>query len=106
MKKKDIAIAAAGGVAAAVAIKMIMRRPTVDWKTASRHVPHSEHSNFVAVDGARVHYQEFGGRNAPTIINSAFHLLPLWKILPSPFAFLLFRFAMVPLLNRTLHGQG
>src|SRR5690606_27352948 len=68
MKKKDIAIAAVGGVAAAVAVKMIMRRPTVEWKTASRDVPHSEPSHFVSVDGARVHYQEFGDRNAPTII--------------------------------------
>jgi pimeloyl-ACP methyl ester carboxylesterase len=68
MKKRDVAIAAAGGIAAAVAVKMIMRNPTVDWETSAPSVPHSDRSNFVSVDGARIHYQEFGDRNAPTII--------------------------------------
>ncbi len=31
-------------------------------------VPHSDRSNFVSVDGAHIHYQEFGDAADPTIL--------------------------------------
>jgi len=68
MKKRDIALAIGGGVAAAVAVKMLTRDATVDWDEISDRVPHSDHSHFVSVDGARIHYQEFGDAANPMIL--------------------------------------
>lgn len=60
MKKREIAIGIAGGVAAAIAVKMLTRPATVRWDDASGDLPHSDKSRFVSVDGIRIHYQEFG----------------------------------------------
>lgn len=68
MKKRDIALAICGGVAAAVAVKMLTRSKRVDWYTVRSHVPHSDKSHFIAVDGCRVHFQEFGDDRDPPII--------------------------------------
>lgn len=68
MKKRDIALAFGGAVTAAVAVKMLMRAGTVRWEDVAHSVPHSEHSHFVNVDGARVHYQEFADAAKPPII--------------------------------------
>lgn len=68
MKKRDIALAVGGGVAAAVAVKLLTRSKRVDWETVRERVPHSDKSHFINVDGARVHFQEFGDPRDPTII--------------------------------------
>ncbi len=68
MKKTNIAIAVAGGLAAAVGVKMFARPRTVRWEEVYKHIPHSERSKFINVEGARLHYQEFGDRTAPTLV--------------------------------------
>lgn len=68
MRKRNIAIAFAGGLAAGVGVKMLTRPRTVDWEEVYELVPHSEHSRFINVEGARLHYQEFGDRTAPTLV--------------------------------------
>ena len=68
MKKRDIALAITGGLGAAVAVKMLTRAKTVVWDDVAELVPHSDHSHFVNVEGARLHYQEFGERAKPSLI--------------------------------------
>ena len=68
MKKRDIAFGLIGAMGAAVAVKMLMRAKTVDWDQVSDLIPHAENSHFVQVDGARVHYQEFGDPANPAMI--------------------------------------
>jgi pimeloyl-ACP methyl ester carboxylesterase len=68
MKKRNLALAVAGGLGAAVAVKMLTRAKTVIWDEVADLVPHSDHSHFVAVEGARLHYQEFGDRTHPTLL--------------------------------------
>lgn len=55
-------------MAAAVAVKLATRARTVDWDEVAELVPHSENSHFTNVDGCRVHYQEFGDKNAPPLL--------------------------------------
>ena len=57
-----------GALGAAVAVKLLTRAKSVDWNRVSGLVPHAENSNFTQVDGARVHYQEFGERSNPTLL--------------------------------------
>ena len=69
MKKRDLAIGLLSAVGAAVAVKMLTRAGTVNWDDVSDVVEHSDHSHFITVDGARVHYQEFGdGANPPMVL--------------------------------------
>src|SRR5687768_1953153 len=68
MKKRNLAMALGGAVGAAVAVKLLTRPTRVDWERVADIVPHSDHSHFVAVDGAKVHYQEFGQPADPTVI--------------------------------------
>lgn len=68
MKKRNLAIAFGGAVGAAVAVKMLTRAKTVDWEDVVDMVAHSENSHFINVDGARVHYQQFGDESKPTIL--------------------------------------
>ncbi len=68
MKKRNLALAFSGAIGAAVAVKFLTRPDSVDWDDVSEKVAHSERSQFVNVDGARVHYQEFGEASAPPII--------------------------------------
>ena len=68
MKKRDILIALGGAAGAAIAVKMLTRARTVEWSEVSDVVPHADKSNFVRVDGARVHFQEFGDPSGPTIL--------------------------------------
>ena len=68
MKKRNIALGIAGVVGGAIAVKMLTRAKTVNWDDVAGLSPHSENSQFVQVDGARVHYQEFGDETKPTII--------------------------------------
>jgi pimeloyl-ACP methyl ester carboxylesterase len=68
MKKRNLALGFAGAIGAAVAVKMLTRAKSVNWDDVSELIPHAENSRFVQVDGARVHYQEFGDASQPTII--------------------------------------
>jgi len=68
MKKRNIAIGIGGAIGAAVAVKMLTRAGSVNWDDVSEKVANSEYSRFINVDGARVHYQEFGDPNRPTVL--------------------------------------
>lgn len=68
MKKRNIALAALGAVGASIAVKFLTRSATVEWDSVSQTVPHSDRSQFVSVDGAKVHYQEFGEHSNPVMI--------------------------------------
>lgn len=68
MKKRNLALAMGGALGAAVAVKLLTRDSTVLWEKVADSVPHSDRSHFVMVDGANVHYQEFGEKTDPTII--------------------------------------
>lgn len=68
MKKRNFALAVGGAIGAAVAVKMLTRPRSVDWKDVSELIPHSENSQFVNVDGARIHFQEFGDPTKPTLV--------------------------------------
>lgn len=68
MKKRDLALAFGGAVGAAVAVKLLTRASTVVWEDVADKVAHSENSHFIAVDGAKVHYQEFGDASKPPVI--------------------------------------
>jgi pimeloyl-ACP methyl ester carboxylesterase len=68
MRKREIAIGIGGAIGAAVALKMLTRAKTVEWEQVADVVANSAHSNFTNVDGARVHYQEFGNAGDPPVI--------------------------------------
>lgn len=68
MKLRNLALAFGGAVGAAVAVKLLTRAETVDWNDVAELIPHAENSHFAKVDGARIHYQEFGDAINPTII--------------------------------------
>lgn len=68
MKKRNLALAIGGAAGAAIAIKFLTRADTVNWEKVSHRVPHSDKSHFVNVDGARIHFQEFGDPANPTIV--------------------------------------
>lgn len=68
MKKKNIALGIGGALGSLVAWKMLTRAGEVVWEEISGEVTHSENSHFVEVDGATVHYQEFGEAHNPTVI--------------------------------------
>jgi pimeloyl-ACP methyl ester carboxylesterase len=67
MKKRNLALGFGGAVGAAVAYKMLTRARTVNWEDFT-DIHHAENSRFAEVDGATVHYQEFGDASAPTLI--------------------------------------
>lgn len=68
MKKRNVAIAIGGGLAAAVAVKMLTRAKTVDWNSVADDIVHANHSHFISIEGIRLHFQEFGEQSAPAII--------------------------------------
>lgn len=69
MKKRYlVAGAVSGAIGAAIAYKMLSRDNEVIWEDVFEDVMHSEYSHFAKVDGTRVHYQEFGDRNNPTLL--------------------------------------
>lgn len=68
MKLRNLALGLTGAVGAAVAVKMLTRAASVNWDDVSGTVEHSENSHFVSVDGARIHFQEFGSAGNPPII--------------------------------------
>ena len=58
----------AGAALFALAAKLLTRPRDADWSRNRHIVFHSEQSNFVDVDGTRVHYQETGDPSAPPLI--------------------------------------
>jgi pimeloyl-ACP methyl ester carboxylesterase len=68
MKKRNLAIGIGGAIGAAVAVKLLTRAKGVNWDDVQGLVPHSEHSHFVHIDGANIHYQEFGDASKPTLL--------------------------------------
>jgi pimeloyl-ACP methyl ester carboxylesterase len=68
MKTKHLALGVGSAVGAVVAWKLLMRPGTVDWEKVADKVIHSENSHFVEIDGATVHFQEFGDHNHPTLL--------------------------------------
>ena len=68
MKKRNIALATIGVAAGAVAVKMLTRDETVEFDRVRALVPHADRSEFVHVDGMRIHYQEFGDPAAPPVV--------------------------------------
>ncbi|MEP6704447.1 MAG: alpha/beta hydrolase [Acidobacteriota bacterium] len=68
MKKRNVALAIGGAMGTAVAVKMLTRAKSVSWDDVVSLIPHAENSHFVSVDGARVHYQEFGDPSKPAIV--------------------------------------
>ncbi len=67
MNKKNLALGLGGAVGSIVAYKMLTRARTVNWEDFT-DIHHAENSRFTEVDGATVHYQEFGDAPAPTLI--------------------------------------
>ncbi|MBK7706146.1 MAG: alpha/beta hydrolase [Acidobacteria bacterium] len=68
MKKKHIALGIGGAIGGVIAWKLASRPSTVNFEDVADRVVHAEHSNFVEVDGAEVHFQEFGDRSKPTML--------------------------------------
>lgn len=88
MKKRNIALGVAGVIGGAVAVKMLTRAKSVNWDDVADLIPHAENSHFVQVDGARIHFQEFGDRSKPTIllIHGYTASLYVWKTVAPMFA--------------------
>jgi pimeloyl-ACP methyl ester carboxylesterase len=60
MKKRYWIAGASGLVTAAIATKLLTRPRDVDWQRQRNLIFHADRSDFVEVDGVRVHYQEAG----------------------------------------------
>jgi len=67
MNKKNLALGISGALGALVAYKMLTRARSVNWEDFT-DIYHAENSRFAEVDGATVHYQEFGDASHPTLI--------------------------------------
>jgi pimeloyl-ACP methyl ester carboxylesterase len=68
MKKRNLALGIGGAIGAAVAVKLLTRPETMSMRGFAENVHHSYHSDFVEVDGATIHFQEFGNPTHPTLI--------------------------------------
>lgn len=68
MNKKNLAFGAGGAIGALVAWKMLTRAKSASWDDAADRIHHAETSHFVEVDGATIHYQEFGDNTNPTLL--------------------------------------
>lgn len=67
--KKRYWLTGIGGLAgAAVAYKLAMRAKETSWERFADKLPFADCSQFVKVDGVRIHFQEFGGKSAPPIV--------------------------------------
>lgn len=65
MKKRNLALGIGGAIGAAVAWKMLTRARGVEW---TNDIHHAENSHFTEVDGATIHFQEFGEASNPTLL--------------------------------------
>lgn len=69
MKKKYLlAGATTGAIGSLIAWKFLTRKGEVNWEDFAGKMHHPENSHFVEVDGATVHYQQFGDISHPTLI--------------------------------------
>lgn len=68
MNKKNLALGIGGALGALVAWKFLTRPGGVRWEDVAERVLHAEHSHFAEVDGATIHFQEFGERTNPTLL--------------------------------------
>jgi len=68
MKKTHLALGAGGAVGAIVAWKMLTRAREVVWEDVADKIHHAANSHFAEVDGATIHYQEFGDAAHPTLL--------------------------------------
>lgn len=68
MKKKHIALGVGGVIGGVIAWKLASRPSTVHFEEVADRVVHAEHSHFIEVDGAEIHFQEFGDRSKPTLL--------------------------------------
>jgi len=68
MKKRYMLAGLTGVVAGVVATKLLTRPRDVSWPDSLQFIYHPEYSWFTTVEGVRVHYQEAGDEQAPTII--------------------------------------
>ncbi|MBA2501727.1 MAG: alpha/beta hydrolase [Pyrinomonadaceae bacterium] len=68
MKKRYLLAGVYGLAGATLAAKLLSRPRDVEWEEHHAGVAHAERSKFAEVGGARVHYQETGSEDAPTII--------------------------------------
>ncbi len=69
MKKRYLlAGATTGAIGSLIAWKFLTRASEVNWEDFADKVHHAENSHFVEIDGATVHYQEFGDAANPTLI--------------------------------------
>jgi pimeloyl-ACP methyl ester carboxylesterase len=80
---------------------MLTRAKSVNWDDVADLIPHAENSHFVQVDGARVHFQEFGDASNPTIIliHGYTASLYVWKTVAPMFADAGFHVVAVDLLG-------
>ncbi len=103
MKKRYWVAGASGLAGAAVAAKLLSRPRNVEWEEHAAKFTHAERSRFALIDGARVHYQEAGQRDAPAILLihgfTAFNLV--WSEVLLPIAAAGFRVIAPDLLG---HG--
>lgn len=100
MKKKNLALGIGGAVGGLIAWKMLSRAKEISWDDVSDDIVHAENSRFTVVDGARIHYQEFGAAgNNPTLL--LIHGYPastfVWHIVAPMFAKLGFHVVAVDL---------
>ena len=68
MNKKTLALSAGAMIGGLAAWKFLRRPSEIVWETVADKVHHPENSHFVEVDGATVHFQEFGERGNPTLL--------------------------------------
>src|SRR5262249_20326140 len=68
MKKRYWIAGSATAATIAITAKLLARPRDADWQKNREVVFHSEHSRFIDVDGVRLHYQEAGPVNAPTMV--------------------------------------
>lgn len=68
MNKKNLALGAGGAIVGLIAWKMLTRARGVSWEDAADKIHHAENSHFAEVDGATIHYQEFGETTNPTLL--------------------------------------
>jgi pimeloyl-ACP methyl ester carboxylesterase len=68
MKKRYWLGAVSALAGAAVAAKLWLRPPDVEWDSNREAVFNADYSRFAEVDGVAVHYQEAGETNAPPVL--------------------------------------
>ena len=101
MKKRNLALGIGGAIGAAVAVKMLTRPQSVSRENFAEYIYHAENSHFAEVDGATVHYQEFGDAANPTLllIHGYTSSTQVWKTVAPMFAEREFHVVVVDLLG-------